>query len=361
MLPFLRKFAFAACLALLSPVLAVAAEAWDGPREGVLVLRNGQVLEGRITAVGDRHLVTLGEKGELRIPTRDVEMHCVDLDEVYCRKRAALRGRGAAPHLELAEWCLRHSLLTRAADELLAAINVEPDHPGIRVLERRLQLAVSRPLPTLRGKQESGTVVSLDELERTMRELPEGAVESFTAHVQPLLVNHCGASTCHGTRSESVFRLVRPSLGRSLTRRFTQRNLYSALQQVDRQCPENSPLLAAISSPHGNAENAIFGERDQLQYELLAGWVKRVARGQEDRAPDTITPGSLNLLQTSYLQPVGPPKPTDGDGKTAPAATPACGHSLNRREKPASDPGTEYLPRDPFDPEIFNRRFLQRR
>jgi hypothetical protein len=357
MLPLFRKSAFVACIAFLSPVLAAAAETWDGSREGVLALRNGQILQGRITAAGDSYLVTLGESGELRIPTRDVEMHCLDLDEVYSRKRAALRGGGAEPHLELAEWCLRHSLPTRAADELLAAITAEPDHPRIRVLERRLQSAVSKPLPALKEPQERRAVVSLDELERTMRELPEGAVESFTAHVQPLLLNHCGANTCHGGRSESAFRLVRPSLGRSLTRRFTQRNVYAALQQVDKDCPQKSPLLAATSGPHGNVENVVFGEHDRQQFALLADWVKQVASRPKDRSPETITPGSPNLLQTSYLQPVGPGETT---AETDSALTPVRGHSLSTCEGREKDPGARYLPRDPFDPEIFNRRFLVR-
>jgi len=358
MLPFLRKFVFVACPAFLPPVLAVATEAWDGPREGVLVLWNGQTLQGRITAAGDRYLVTLGERGELRIPTRDVEMHCVDLHEAYFRKRAALRGGGAGPHLELADWCLRHSLPTRAADELLAAITVEPGHPRIRVLERRLQTAVSRPLPTLKTKRENGTAVSPDELERTMRELPEGAVESFTAHIQPLLMNHCGANTCHGARSESEFRLVRPSLGRNLTRRFTQRNLYAALRQVDRECPEKSPLLAATGSRHGNVENVIFGERDRQQFEQLADWVKQVSAGPEDRSPETITPGQSNLLQASYLQLASHPGPTIGEATST--AAPVSGHPLSTGEKQETDPSTKYMPRDPFDPEIFNRRYLQR-
>jgi len=322
----------------------------------VLVLRNGQVLRGGITRVGDRFIVTLGQKGELRIPIRDVQMQCRDLDDVYLRKRLAFGQRDVTGHLDLAEWCLQHSLLSQAADEVLAAIAIQPDHPRIQALERRLQLAVSRPLPTLRTERKKGPSVTLDELERTMRELPEETVRTFTAHVQPLLMNRCASNACHGSGSEAEFRLVRPSWGKTLTRRFTQRNLYASLMQIDRESPESSPLLTAPSAPHGNVASALFAERDQQQFELLADWVQKVVN-EGDPPPPTIAAGPSSLLQASYTEPVNRPKTEDmsakKDGLSAqkPPPTPSM--------KPEDGQPDDSVRRDPFDPEIFNRRFLR--
>ena len=357
MLPLLRKFAAAIFLGLLSSPACVA-EQWDGLREGVLVLRNGQLLSGGITPVGDKYVVTVGEKGELRVPVRDVEMHCRDLDEVYLRKRSAFAQTDVTAHLELADWCLRHSLLSRAADELLAAMAIRRDHPGIPPLERRLNLAVSKPLATMQSKRSRSPSVSLDELERTMRELPDDVVRAFTAHVQPLLVNRCASNACHGSGSDSTFRLVRPSWGKTLTRRFTQRNLNAALLQVNRESPEKSPLLTAPSGPHGNIGSAMFGPRDQHQLEVLARWVEGVARDDES-PPATITSGSPNLLQAGFEEPVAFPQVEDD--------SPANATLSGRETQAASDAKTSdrlpggFVPRDPFDPEIFNRRFLRPR
>lgn len=351
----LRSLTLAFCFTfLLQP--AIGAESQGGVGEGVLLLRNGQVLHGGITREGDKFVVTIGRKSELRIPVGDVEMHCRDLGEVYRRKRLAFKQADIAGHLELADWCLRHSLLPQAADELLAATALQPNHPQIHDLERRVQLAVSRPLATLRSERQRRPPVSLDELERTMRELPEDAVRAFTAHVQPLLVNRCASNACHGAGSDAQFRLVRPSWGKTLTRRFTQRNLYASLAQIDKEAPDSSPLLTAPSSPHGNLPNAVFGERDQQQLELLANWVRQVV--QEDQpAPSTIAPGPSSLLQASYREPVSLPQ-TESESATEDRSSDLRNPAASGVES-GSDQSGDIGPRDPFDPEIFNRRFLR--
>ncbi len=45
----------------------------SGPLPGVLALRNGEVISGRILRDGDRYLVTFGESAELRIAVSDVD------------------------------------------------------------------------------------------------------------------------------------------------------------------------------------------------------------------------------------------------------------------------------------------------
>lgn len=349
----IRTFALAIYLAF-ALLPAFAAEIPSGVGEGVLVLRNGQVLLGGITRVGDKFVVTLGQKGELRIPVRDVEMHCRNLDEVYQRKRLPLKRTDVSGHLDLADWCIRHSLLPQAADQLLAAIAVQSDHPRIHSLERRLQLAVSRPLSTLRSERQRSPSVSLDELERTMRELPEDVVQAFTADVQPLLVNRCASNACHGAGSESEFRLVRPSWGKTLTRRFTQRNLHASLMQIDKESPEKSPLLTAPSGPHGSLASPLFSDREKQQFELLADWVQQVVH-QEDPPPATIAPGPTSLLQASYNEPVSLPRIEDQTATNdrlfgEDAAVP---NGMPQSEGQSGD----FVPLDPFDPEIFNRRF----
>src|SRR5688572_23670670 len=89
--------------------LALALPADEGklsPREGVLVLRNGHVVQGRITRLGDRYLVSLGESSEVRFPVGDVEFQCGSLDEAYFRKRDILDPTSIRQRLDLAEWCL---------------------------------------------------------------------------------------------------------------------------------------------------------------------------------------------------------------------------------------------------------------
>jgi len=187
-----------------------------------------------------------------------------------------------------------------------------------------------------------------------MRELPEDVVQKFTADVQPLLVNRCASNACHGAGAESEFRLVRPSWGKTLTRRFTQRNLHASLMQIDKESPESSPLLTAPSAPHGSLASALFSDREKQQFELLADWVQQVVH-QEDSPPATIVPGPSSLLQASYNEPVNLPQVEEesaaSDRSSGENAAPS--HGMKRSERQPGD----FVPRDPFDPEIFNRRF----
>jgi hypothetical protein len=321
--------------------------------ETVLLLRNGEVLRGPITKVGDRYVVVLGDGSELRIGVGDVEMHCVDLEEAYLRKRSSAKPRSVNDHLAMADWCLRNTLHQRAADELLAAIALDPKHPKIPWFERRLQMAVCTPQADAVGEAGSTCLVSLDELERTMRGLPAETMEVFVARVQPLLLNRCGANTCHGGRSEAEFRLVRPAWGKTITRRFTQRNLYAAVQMVDAGKPEESRLLLAPSGPHASLPGPVFNDHEEPQLRLLVEWVRQVADAREPNA--IVSQANPEpLMQASYQEPVHLPDvgdPADSAADRRQRAPQASGVS------PAAL--SDVPPRDPFDPAIFNRRFVK--
>ena len=337
------------------------ASPWQTSGGGVLVLRNGQILQGRITAAGDKYIVTLGRRSEVRIPRRDVEMVCTDLEEVYRRRRAGAGRAGGPSHRDLAEWCLRHGLLSHAADELLAAYADDPDDPRIAALERRLQAAVNKPIGRLRDGRTPRTRAHGDRLQRTLGALPAGAMEAFTAQIQPLLLNHCGAAACHGIRSPSDLRLIRPSWGKSLSQRCTQHNLHSVLQQVDLDHPADSPLLAAPGSPHGPVAAGVFSETSRAQFELLKQWVLRVASPAHASPPDG-PPLDKRVVQASYHE----EKPMDAGAEMGAQLVDDTARRGARKAKSADMgraiaplPNSGYAPRDPFDPEVFNQRFLR--
>jgi hypothetical protein len=339
----------------LVPADSVPAAAPTGmPRAGVLVLRNGEVLHGQIMQAGDRYLVTWSDGGEVRIPATDVEMCCQDLHEVYLRKRSTIELGGVGRRLDLADWCLRHSLLGPAAEELLEATAIDPNHPRIRQLERRLQLAADLPPALVKATPQPESGVSPSDIENRLRELPDAVVERFTIHLQPLLLNRCGANSCHGGTSESAFRLLRPSWGKTMSRRYTQRNLYATLQQVTPQTPEKSPLLKVLGGPHGPLTQPVFSQRDQAQLKLLTEWVKQLARQDVEAAPPTIAPPTSRLLQAAF--PASQATPPAQTPETPPAAARNSVPSVSS-PPPKRLPDDTYMPRDAFDPEVFNRRY----
>lgn len=355
-----------ACLPL------VAAEPTITPQAGVLVLRNGRVLEGEITWLGERYAVTTGENYEVRVPAADVEMHCRTLDEAYHRKLSALPPNNAQQRLQLAQWCLRQNLIARAADQLLAVWVLDSSHPQIEPLERRIWSVAATLTPTSHEPASPSLVASFDELDQVLRELPPRTVERFTNSVQPVLMNRCSTSNCHGHTSPSAFRLLRPTLGVNVTRRFTQRNLATTLQMVDRNEPLRSPLLTAPTRPHGGLSTPVFAEHDKRQYNDLVEWVRLVAAAQSDLQPATIAQPETNLLRNTdsapmplpnraavksrrgsalATEPIAASAPPDQDATPDEPPPPSDKPQQRRSKQP-------FIPRDPFDPEIFNRRYF---
>ena len=359
------------------------------PQEGVLLLGNGEAIEGKISRVGELYYVAL-PGGQIRVKAAEVDFCCRSLDEAYQRKRASIRGTHASwvptegwsgdvhAHLRLAQWCLRHGLLGCAGEELAAALEADPNHPMIAVLERRLKMAVEPP-PQHAPAAPADQTPSPEELDRLIRGMPPGAVETFTQTIQPLLVNHCGAAGCHGPQSQGQFRLLRAPLNRPASRRLTQRNLQAVLPWVNREDPAASPLLTAPIHPHGTAAKAVFGEGQVGQYQRMVDWVYLLAKRPAAEVPETVASKEQPPVRAMPAESPGldsPPPKTPNTSDPQPAdqqpadpqpadPQPAAGTDSGQQKPtaPASSvqrgaPLPVFVPVDPFDPEIFNRRYF---
>ena len=365
------------------------------PQEGVLLLRGGQVLRGKITPAGDRYLISL-PSGEARVRTADVELHCRDLQQAYERKRTGLPSGSVHAHLDLAQWCIYQDLLGCAASELGAALAIDPRHPRIALLERKIRLAQHRPQVTKASFEPLAVVPSAEELDRLARGMPPGTVETFTNSIQPLLLNNCTSGGCHGPSAVDTHRWDRITVGRASSRRLTLRNLHTTLEWIDREKPLESPLLTTPMRPHGDGQTAVFSNVESPQFKQLVAWVWQVSRGREPAQPATVEsqastlsqampgalpPGSLPPGSLPGSAPITPAKPMASGvrqaifeetiplegGDALPAeleAAPSVIRHGPSAPAPRSQPlrgdasPTGFVPKDPFDPELFNRRFF---
>jgi hypothetical protein len=208
-------------------------------------------------------------------------------------------------------------------------------------------------------------------LDRMVRSLPRGSIETFTQSVQPVLMNHCMSVGCHGSQAENGLQLYRTTVGKTASRRLVQRNLYSLLQYVDRENPNESRLLKAISGPHGSMQGPVLSERQSSQYQRIVEWVHQVA-GQSDFAmPTTVAPWSTpentklalhpkpSAVQPRILpQNVKKAVPIQAAGKdpaepSGDVQSPSPQKSLQKTPSEVS-PAAHTQPADPFDPEAFN-------
>lgn len=339
--------------------------------EGVLVLRSGGVLAGRISRKGERYVV-VGSNSELSVPVNNVVMVCQSLTEAYQQKREQLGHPTADEHLELAEWCLRHGLTSEAEIELAAVRKRDPQHPKLPLLERRLavvgrskqvskgQGAGSREQGERSGEELTNVVTKpaesdaakppQEEMQRqhTADDLLDGALERFTRKVQPLLVNNCTTSGCHQIGGEQQFQLDRALLHGQANRRSTQFNLAATLALVDRDTPQLSPLLTIPRQAHGGIEQPLVGPREEQQFEQLVDWVALVTQSappKKESLAEGKGPAASAYKGPSGVVPASVEKPIP---RIAPKPRVQYGASGRRRG-----------PRDPFDPEIFNAQSLK--
>jgi hypothetical protein len=351
-----RQCALIVCFALAFG-RAACGQSSVAPQAGVLVLRNGQVIEGDVTRAGDYYVVSRGEGFELRPKVDEVELFCGSMDEAYQFKAQRLSGLSAKSHLDLAKWCLRHGLFVHCSEQLTAATRVEPNSKEVKDLETRLKLAVETPEP--QSPSRSPPSVAPDDLEKALRELPRGSIEKFGAIVQPILLNRCSANKCHGPNAESEYKLLRPPPGQIVSRRFTQRNLYASLRYLNRSNPDASPLIVLPQQRHGSSLAAVFDKQSANQLSELVTWARLASAapvGTPPHAPATIAP-----TETTLSQPAASNRPSQADDSTA---APPNGEVSMRVMRPALDQAghTKASPaqpafRDRFDPEIFNRRY----
>ena len=217
---------------------------------GILVLRNGNVLEGKIQRLADFYRIEF-PRSELQVPVGQVDMFCHNLDEAYERRRFQRTGSSADSHVELARWCLRHRLLEYAARELLDARSIDPDHRQLLLLERQLQLALrNRAASRLVPEPGAATTPTDDDLE-LLESVPDWARTLFVRQIQPLLVDSCATSGCHQPGSSESFHLNRLALEGAGHPATTIRNLVATLAQLDLDSPAKSKLLERAKTAHG--------------------------------------------------------------------------------------------------------------
>jgi len=317
--------------------LALSARAAEpialAPEEGILILQNGEVIAGTITRSGNRYYVAL-PNGELRLRAEDVALRCKDLAEGYQKKRAALQGTRVEEHLELAQWCLSQGLLDETETEIRYAASIDRGHPRLRLLARKLELARTKPEVRAPIVAPPPPASDAEALEALTKSVPAPIMHRFATTVQPLLTNSCATAACHGVSGKSTFTLAKIRGQGDRARRQTLRNLMAVLEQIDRQRPQESPLLTKPIEPHGGGKAAIFTAKNSRQYYELYECV-RLVTGERPPTYATASPAPPGGQEAEVA--------TDGDIEQAAFATDGEEGAVGESEE------------NPYDPEAFNR------
>jgi hypothetical protein len=348
-------------IGLIATYTAPAIASAEGPetsRERIVLLSNAQVLRGDVILYGNRYLITQANS-ELRIPIESVEKICHDLDEAYLHLNHKIRFGSALDHLMLAQWCLDENLQDQAQKQLDLAIVKRPDHPRIPLIRR--QLESQGPLIDSATESFKQPAQSPEDLEALVSEMPHGTMESFTRMVQPLLLNGCAARACHGIAGGNDFLLYRFQHRQNLPRRATLRNLQAVMEWVDRTHAAESPLLHYATTAHGvktefanNNNNSPPLKPSGIPLQRLSRWVAELAQNKPSPAAATSPTQSLAGVP-AVLESQGPAGELSLHNHSGPD-TKTSFDLLSEKVPTGSEKSPAFRPRDPFDPEIFNRR-----
>lgn len=257
-------------------------EAYDGP---VVVLKNGTVLRGRGTNLGEKIAVELADGGEVKLPKGQVEVVADSLDDAYLQRREKLLPENVLSQINLAYWCLEQDMVEEAKVHLNAAKKVDPSHPGVTRLLRKIKEQTrlqDEELPE--PVQETAPEPNLKELlKKRMEKARQHSAElgevspatkvRFNKDISPILRSACATSKCHSHDSDSDFRLVRSSAHSENHSVMTKRNLKNVVSRLNIDAPDESPLLENAAKAHAPGMKGAPLEISSREFSVLMDWV----------------------------------------------------------------------------------------
>jgi hypothetical protein len=346
---------------LLSTAMSRAAPAKEPAAPGgppkLLVLTDGRIVQGRI---GERPGAYLVEKpgGQIVIPFDWVRLSAVSLDEAYQMQRDSLMRPNASDHVGLAQWCFTNQLFSQAAEQLEAALRLEPQRSDARELLLQIERATgARPDPAASAPEAAATPDGFAQPDaRTASGLRTATHGEFMRRIQPLLVNKCASAGCHGPAGQTDFQLHPVRTGQRNARSAGNDNLATVVTMIDAARPDDSPLLRALRDRTAPTHRGLFdGPRGSEQFQLLRNWVLQAA-ADRDAASDLETDGTPHVLGAETSDPPEAPAAVRTASASRPHATESGGktpHSAVTSELLQSILAEERP--DAFDPREFNR------
>lgn len=237
----------------------------------LLVLFDGRVLEGTITECPGGYRIE-SQNGNEVIPFNFIRLAAASLDDAYIKQRDALQKPTASDHLSLAEWCYEYKLYAHATEQLTATLKLEPN--------RTAALDLLKNIAEISPEQVGGSLKFVADpatQSKTSSGLTPAGQAEFVRRVQPILINRCGDARCHGSAANNHLKLINIRTGRRQQRLESETNLAAVLKMIDRQSPEQSPLLR-VPQDESSAHRGVFsGKAGPAQLERIRAWVAQIA------------------------------------------------------------------------------------
>ena len=315
----------------------------DAARTGPCVLlKNDHVLFGSAYQRGEFVVIEKQDGSRLQIARAKVACWADSPRGLYRFRVDNRQTHGIKAHLQEARWCMRYQMPDLATKELQAAYRLDPYNQEAEHIAKQLRRASEKPrvesLDPVLPNAPSGTVrlASHEQPVDAQQGVDSHALQRFARHIQPLLLNRCAG--CHSNESDRDWELQAPAFGSRPSARITTKNLTATLRYVDVKDPEKSELLARAIDGHAG-KTLTLGTRAAKPTQSLQIWLRSI------RGSGVSQSGGRQSLPT-VIDAQAMPQARDAEDSTS-------------GEAPSGPEEVTRLPTvsNPFDPEIFNRRF----
>ena len=338
---------------------------FDSRLFGFVLLTNGNVLSGNAIQKGEFIHVSRAGNSELILDREDVACWSSSLRDLYQYRVDRRPSDSPRDRLRDAEFCLEHELYDLAAAELRAIYQDNPSDADGKRFEERLNAAISLPPSSSREVPSKSEMDRLERLEEMEKWMTPRVVHQFAKQIQPLLLNRCGQ--CHSSNQSIAWSIDAPSGLARPSSKMTRRNLRSTMAFIEPGNPESSRLLMMGQSEHGGA-TARLTARHHIGLTQITQWIAtmRELDTQTARRHSSETSKRNSDPQNGVTQ--APSKPFAKwagsnleDSNSIALSTQASFET--RQPKDSAPPSVpKRLPKvdNPFDPDLFNRRFGKR-
>ena len=349
------------------------------PAPTVLLLSNGDVLQGEISEDDDGYLVKL-RLGTIRRKRRDVEGTFAGFREVYAYKAGRVPRGDPDEHLRLARWCLGVKLDAEALTELKAAVALDPNNKQAKGMLYNVQTAAARkpgeidpgvlPASLTRtippaGPGGSPGVLNLANVRQEARRVDRTApiifdlptpvairrYQEFARFVHPQLRASC--ASCHNESSTGRFQLIPVATKQDgMNDALLKANLDATLRLVDPSNLNASALLQAALMDHPPTDRPILRGPNDPAYRDLWTWVNSLRTGDpasRSTIASALPPGAASnegfaagrgMVPGPLASGAGAPAPMPGP-PTVPGVLRPSGLVPGSQAGPAMTPGAE--------------------
>ena len=92
--------------------------AYGGDEQELLLLTNGQIVEGKVKKRDSNYIVTKESGSRIFFAAERVVLSCSNWNEMYWQKCAMLQATDTRGHVQLFKWCIKHDLVSAAQNQI---------------------------------------------------------------------------------------------------------------------------------------------------------------------------------------------------------------------------------------------------